>query len=98
MGNASAELEKEKASGGSRPSDKGGGGGHPKGGMVLKKNFSALRASVSSKNKGGLGPPGPLPWIHHGRLLKNWYVSIKVKCKLKVYRAVLFCLLYGVES
>ena len=32
------------------------------GGWGLKKNFSALRASVFSKNKGrGLGPPGPYP-------------------------------------
>ena len=37
-----------------------GGGGW--GGGGLKKNFSALRASVFSKNKGrGLGPPGPYP-------------------------------------
>ena len=52
-------------SGGSRPSDKGGGGCHPhaggdKGGARYQKTFfSALRASVWSKNKGGpsLDPP-----------------------------------------
>ena len=38
-------------SGGSRPSGKGGGGGHPDpeirgGGSLLKNSFSALRASV----------------------------------------------------
>lgn len=37
-----------------------GGGGVGEWG--LKKNFSALKASVFSKNKGrGLGPPGPYP-------------------------------------
>ena len=38
-------------------------GGHPSpekgGGVGLKKNFSALQASVWSKNKGGPGPLGP---------------------------------------
>ena len=29
-----------------------------------KKFFSALRATVWSKNRGG-GPPGPLPYIRH---------------------------------
>ena len=48
----------EQASGGSRPSDKRWEGG-------LKNTFSALRASVWSKNKEGPGPPGPLPWIRH---------------------------------
>ena len=44
----------------SRPFDKRGGGG------LQKKLFSALRASVWSKNKGGwAGPPGPLPWFRH---------------------------------
>ena len=47
-------------SGGSRPSYKGGPG-HPDpeirgGGAVSKKFFSALRASVWSKNKGGQAP------------------------------------------
>ena len=51
--------------GGSRPSDKEGGAGHPepeiRAGPRLKKNiFSALRASFWSKNKvGGGGEPGP---------------------------------------
>ena len=47
-----------------RPSEKGGRSSRPwdKGGPGLKKNFfSALRASVWSKNKGGRGPPGPSP-------------------------------------
>ena len=63
-------------SGGSRPSDGGGGGGggvHPDpkltgGARSQKKNFSALQASVWSKNKAGpgpRGPRGPLPWIRH---------------------------------
>ena len=56
-------------SGGSRPSDKGGGGGHPhpgiREGWSQKKLFSALRASVWSKSKRGTGPSRPLPWIRH---------------------------------
>ena len=54
-------------SGGSRPSDKGGGDPDPeiRGGGGLKKNFSALHASFSSENKGRAGVPGPLPWIRH---------------------------------
>ena len=66
-------LQKWESAGGSRPSDKGGGGrgGHPDseinwggagGGLVYQKIFSALRASVWSKNKEeGARPPGPLP-------------------------------------
>ena len=51
-----------------------GGGGHPDHkirGAVLKNFFSAFRASVWSRSKwgqvwgGGVGPPGPLPWIRH---------------------------------
>ena len=43
-----------------------GGGGHPDpeigwGGGSPKKCFSAPRASVWSKNKGGAGPPDPSP-------------------------------------
>ena len=41
----------------SRPLDKGERG--------LQKTFSALRASVWSKNKGGPGPSGTLPRIRH---------------------------------
>ena len=49
-------------SGGSRPSDRGGGGG----GGAQKNLFSALRASVSSRNKAkggerGAGGAGPSP-------------------------------------
>ena len=35
------------------------------GGPSPKKMFSALRVSVWSKNKGGGGSSGPLPWICH---------------------------------
>ena len=45
-----------KCSGGSRPSDKGRGAGHPDAeirgeGAVSKKNFPALQASFWSKNQ-----------------------------------------------
>ena len=57
----------------SRPSDTGGmgGGGYPdpeiKRGAISKQFFSALRASVWPKDKGGGGgwATGPLPWIRH---------------------------------
>ena len=52
------DLEIRGGGGSSRPLDKG------EGGVVLAKNFSALRASVWSTNKGG-APPGPLAWIRH---------------------------------
>ena len=63
--------------GGSRPSDKEGGAGHPepeiRAGPRLKKNiFSALRASFWSKNKvggGGARPPGPSPGSTTARFL-----------------------------
>ena len=43
-----------------RPLDKGRGDWSP------QISFSALRASVWSKNRGGRGgPAGPLPWIRH---------------------------------
>ena len=52
-------------SGGSRPSDKVGGGGHPdpeeRGEAVSKKNFLG---PSGQKNKGAL-PSGPLPCIRH---------------------------------
>ena len=62
-------LEKTivSVSGGSRPGDNGGPG-HPDpeikwGGPVWKKIFSALWASVWSKNKRAPPPPpGPSPW------------------------------------
>ena len=48
-------VEKGRAfSGGSSPSDKGGG-------RSPKQFFSALWASFWSKNKGGTGPAGPSP-------------------------------------
>ena len=59
-------------SGGSRPSDKGGGGWgaviqtlRKGGGPVSKKFFSALRGSAWSKIRGRDGPHGSLPWIRH---------------------------------
>ena len=57
-------------SGGSRPSDKVGGGGHPdpaiRGEAVSKKYiFPPLRASVWSKIRGRYGPRRPLPLIRH---------------------------------
>ena len=59
---------------GSRPWDKGGGGGViqtlRKGGAWSPKIFfSGLRASVWSKNKGG-----PLPWIRHCDGYRTKYV------------------------
>ena len=53
-------------SGGSRPSDNGGGGGHPDpeirgAGAVSKNFFSALRASVWPKKRGGGGEGGRTP-------------------------------------
>ena len=54
------DLEIRDWSQSSKPLEKGGGWGRsPKN---SKKFFSALRASVWSKNK---GEPGPLPWIRH---------------------------------
>ena len=51
----------------------GGGGGLGAVSKNLKKFFSALRASVWSKNKGEPGPPGPLPWIRHFLALFFFY-------------------------
>ena len=61
---------------GSRPSEKGGGSGHPdpeiRGGPGLKKIFLALRVSFWSKNKVGeqapQAPPLDLPLITSGKL------------------------------
>ena len=36
-----------------------------RGSQCPKNFFSALRASVSSKNQGEVVPPGPIPWIRH---------------------------------
>ena len=56
----------------SRPPGVGGGGGHPdpeiRGGRP-KQYFSAFRASVWSKYKGGPRPLGPLPWLRHWLVL-----------------------------
>ena len=62
----SRPWDKGGESGSSRPLDRGGGSRSP------KKNFSALRVSVWSKNNGWPGPPGPLPWIRHWIKLRDW--------------------------
>ena len=55
--------KRNNASGGFRPSDNGGGGAGGRGGgresSLQEKNFSALRASVCSKNKGWRGGGAP---------------------------------------
>ena len=63
----------------------GGGGDHPdpsiRGGRDWspKKFFSAFRASVWSKNRGGRGgPAGPLPWIRHFVNLESYLVDVTV--------------------
>ena len=66
-------------SGGSTPSERGGGGegvwssrpGDKGGTWPLKKIFSALRVSFWSKNKVGEQAPRPLPWICHSLLQGN---------------------------
>ena len=75
-----------------RPSDKGGRSSRPwdKGGPGLKKKFfSALRASVWSKNKGGHGPPGPFPWIHHWQGLPWMWAPLKSTLHVWFYRSAL---------
>ena len=65
---------------------RGGGGGGKREGPVSKKTFSALWASVWSKNKGGgAGPHGLLPWIRHWNMLSlissetvDWQLSCLV--------------------
>ena len=59
-----------------------------------KKFFSALWASVWSKNKGS-GPPGPLPWIRH------WYVLFnddKIRFDVRESKIVLDSRFYVVDS
>ena len=56
---ADADLQIRGGWGSSNPGIRGEGGAR------LQKIFSALWASVWSKNKGGVGPPGPLTWIRH---------------------------------
>ena len=51
------------------PLDKGGGGG---GGRSPKNFFSALRASVWSKNKGGARPPLSDPPVANHDLAGGW--------------------------
>ena len=62
-----------------------GGGDHPdpsiRGGRDWspKKFFSAFRASVWSKNRGGRGgPAGPLPWIRQFVNLESYLVDVTV--------------------
>jgi len=65
---------------------RGDGHLHPEkrgGAPVSKKFFSAPRASVWSNNKGGGGPPGPLPWSRTDNvtvlLFKMLYIVSKNK-------------------
>ena len=63
----------DHGSGGSRPSDKGVGGG-------LKKKSSSLRASFWSKNKMGRRPtPRKLHWIRHCAVL-NYKRTLSFCC------------------
>ena len=59
-------VANSKIIGGSRPSDKGGGGGHPdpenRGGPVSKKCFGLSGLSFVKSEVGG---GGGLPWIRH---------------------------------
>ena len=66
-----------KCTGGSRTSDKGGGG-HPdpeiRGGSLQKFFCRLFGPQFRSNNKGerkgrggGASPPGPLAWIHQGQ-------------------------------
>ena len=57
-------------SGGSRPSDKGGA-------RSQKQFFSALRASVWSKNKGEAGPAGPSPGSATGCNIRDFNAPCK---------------------
>ena len=55
---------------GSRTSHKGEEGGHPDpeiggGGLLVSKNFSALRDQFDLKIRGRGPAPGPLLWIRH---------------------------------
>ena len=60
-----ADPDQDKEGGSSRPWDKGG--------QSPKKIFSALWASVWSKNKGGHRSPRSLPWIRHCSTVK-WHL------------------------
>ena len=55
---------------GSRPSDKGGGPGHPdpeiRGARSQKKIFRPFGSHFGLKMRGGGWAPGPLTWICHG--------------------------------
>ena len=84
-------------SGGSRPSDKVGGGGHPdpaiRGEAVSKKYiFPPLRASVWSKNKGEVRAPQTPPLDPP---LSLWYTKLvhRTKCvSHKAFLKVLSCI------
>ena len=64
-------FQKADNTGGSRPSEKGGGGGwgsgHPDSEIREKTKFSRLWASVWSKNKGGDGPAIGFPKTFAGQ-------------------------------
>ena len=73
MGNTVVDPDLQIRGGGG-----GGGWGGEKEGPVSKKAFSALWASVWSKNKGvGGRPPGPLPWICHWNMQSFELISSK---------------------
>ena len=78
-------------SGGSRPSDKVGGGGHPdpaiRGEAVSKKYiFPPLRASVWSKNKGEVRAPQTPPLDPP---LSLWYTKLVHRTKCVSHKAFL---------
>ena len=82
-------------SGGSSPSDRGGGGGiHPdpeiRGAGLHNFFFRPFGHHFGGKIRGELGPPGPLPWIRHCHRLKSQnYIQNKyyqVKELLKRFR------------
>ena len=65
-------------SGGSRLSDKVGGGGG-----LTNNFFRPLVPHCGPEIRGGmLGPPGPLPWIHHCIAFSGEVVFVVSKLKL----------------
>ena len=94
-----ALTKKKQGSGGSRPSDKrgGGGAGHPDteiigGRLGLKKTFSPFGPQFGLIISGEPGPPGPLPWTRHckvptreNELILSWFqFKMKWPSKLKL--------------
>jgi len=80
--------------GGCRRSDKGVGGRYLNPeigrGWSPKNFFSALQASVWSKNKGGSGPHGPLPWIRHCSCYSLESVNLQLCVRIRVWNPLLF--------